>query len=265
MIARFSHRPAHGLGRRLLDAWRGRFVGGLGKSQRVYFVELNGQRYKRVVFGDSALAGTVVAAMRACAGRVELPQLVHHHENELWLEFISGARPDARADRAALAGFFASINQIEARQSRLAQTPWPAQLRTDLDFVRQAGVIDSRLHARLTDQAAAQQPEQVWLGLDYVDPVLKNFVLRENKLVVIDLESLARDSLLGIGLAKCSLHWLADDLAEFTDQVVAAGAPDLRPQLDYARLCLVAGWTKRKLLAGKRGRIQRRHFETLLS
>ncbi|MDP1136612.1 hypothetical protein Q6325_28555, partial [Klebsiella pneumoniae] len=60
MIARFTHRPAHSLGRRLLDAWRSRFVGGLGKSQRVYFVTVRGQRYKRVLFRDSALAGQVI-------------------------------------------------------------------------------------------------------------------------------------------------------------------------------------------------------------
>jgi len=108
------------------------------------------------------------------------------------------------------------------------------------------------------------RPERAWFGIDYLDPTLKNFIFRDGQAVIIDSESLSRESLLGTGIAKCQLHWLRGRRDEFADRIVALGAPDIRPQLDYAQLLLVAGWSKRKLLSGKRHRIQFEHFERCL-
>lgn len=266
MIARITHRPAHSLGRRLLDAFRSRFVGGLGKSQRVYFVDINGQRYKRVVFGDSAQAGAVVEAVQACGDSLVLPRLIHHHENELWFEFVEG-RPlqaDDGEHRDALARLFAALHARESSLVDLDRTPVHVQYANDLLFLEQAGILDQDRRRRLAERAERVRPDQAWFGLDYLDPVLKNFVLRDRQAVIIDLESIGRRSLLGTGISKCVLHWLDDGRDDFAERVVALGAPDISQQLDYAQLLLVAGWTKRKLLAGKRSRIKLEYFDRCL-
>lgn len=262
MIARFTHRRAHSLGRRLLDAWRGRFVGGLGKSQQVFFVRANGRRYKRVIFGDSALASEVVEAMAACRDRISLPELIHQHENELWLEFVEGRAIQAglEADRKALAECFAALHAAEPVEVALADTRLVRQLETDLNFLHHADILSERQWTALRKQAVALAPDRVWLGLDYIDPVLKNFVSRDGRIVIIDLESLARGCLLGTGIAKSTLHWL-DQRDTFAGEVIELGAPDFRPQLDFAHLALLSGWTKRKLLSGKRSRIKPALFD----
>jgi hypothetical protein len=266
MIARISHRPAHSLGRRLLDGFRSRFVGGLGKSQRVYFVEIRGQRYKRVVFGDSAQAATVVAAIEACGHSIVLPRLIHQHENELWFEFVEGRSLSADDDehREALARLFAALHAREPELVALETTALHDRFCNDLYFLEQAGVLDPERGRRLAAKAEAIRPVRAWFGLDYLDPVLKNFVLRERQVVIIDLESLGRRTLLGTGISKSVLHWLGDGRDHFTERVIELGAPEFRPQLDYAELLLVTAWTKRKLLAGKRRRIDLGHFDRCL-
>ncbi|MEN1729200.1 MAG: hypothetical protein AAGJ52_12245 [Pseudomonadota bacterium] len=265
MIARFTHRPAHSLGRRLLDAFRSRFVGGLGKSQRVFFVQINGQRYKRVVFGDSAQADRVATAVQSCQAVTPLPRLYHQHENELWFEFVEGQRLDADAHQDALAHLFAALHGLNHREVPLDQTTMHQQLSNDLEFLKQVAVLDDRQTVELQQRADALRPDRVLLGADYLDPVLKNFVFKDGRAVIIDLESIDLDALLGTGVAKCGLHWLPQDQrSDFVERIIELGAPDFRAQRDYAELALITGWTKRKLLAGKRGRIRVEHFDRFL-
>jgi hypothetical protein len=263
MIARFTHRPAHPLGRRLLDAFRRRFLGGLGKSQRVWFVTIEGRRYKRIEYGDSAQARAVAEAVRAGEDVIPLPKLVHEHENELWFEFVEGQRPDAAntAHRAALARLFARMHAAQPRQAELVKTGLQTALLTDLEFLYHCRVLDESRYRLLQARAQELAPDTLWLGMDYVDPALKNVVMRDGEAVIIDLESLKIDSPLGTGIAKSVLHWLGDDRDAFAARVIELGAPDFMDQLDYVQLCLISGWTKRKLLAGKRRRIEIGHFD----
>ena len=52
----FRQRPLHGRLRRLRVALRGLFSNRPPRTQRVFVVEVNGRRFKRVVFADSLLA-----------------------------------------------------------------------------------------------------------------------------------------------------------------------------------------------------------------
>ncbi len=263
MIARIAHRHAHSPGRRLVDFLRGLFVGGVGKSQRVYFVNVNGTRYKRVVFGDSALAAEAEAGLTACSSHVGLPTVILHHENELWVSFVEGRKvdPDSDTDRIALADFFAGLYRIAPRQVDLGQTAFHARLLTDLTFLSDAGILDAARSSALLARAEALKPSTIWLGYDYIDPVLKNFVINDDRLIAIDIESIGRDQPLGTVIAKSTLHWLEDGRDRFADLLIERGAPDFRAQLDYVHLCFLAGWTKRKLLTGKRGRIRPQRFD----
>jgi hypothetical protein len=250
----------------LVDAFRSRFLGGLGKSQRVWFVTIEGRRFKRIEYGDSAQVRTITEAVRAAEDAIILPKLIHEHERELWFEFVEGQRPEAgnRMHRAALATLFARLHAIGARRAELKQTGLHTALLTALEFLDPCRVLDASRYRSLLARARALAPETLWVGLDYVDPVLKNFIMRDGEAVIIDLESLKIDSPLGTGIAKSVLHWLGEERDAFAARVIEQGALDFLDQLDYVQLCLVSAWTKRKLLAGKRRRIDIGHFDRCL-
>lgn len=253
MIGRIFHRPAHSLARRLVNGLRSRFVGGIGKSQSVYFVRIGGRRYKRVVFGDSRQAEIVESNLESIGCEAGLPRLMLRHENEIWVEYVSGRALDITrpGDVQALVEFFAILYRHQPEQRLLEHTHLHSRLLTDLSFLGEAGVLPPQRVGELSAAAERLKPESIWSGFDYVDPVTKNFVVAPRGLVAIDVESLQAGQPLGTGVAKCAVHWLDDRTAEFTARVVAAGAPDFREQTKYVELCFLAAWTKRKLLFGK--------------
>jgi len=256
--------PVHSASRRLLNWVRDRIFKGVGKSQRAYFVTINGHRYKRVVFGDSAQALEVASALEAYRDCVALPQLVLAQENEIWVRFVDGRRPDPgqASDWQALNDFFAALYAKGSYQTDLNATPIHQRLLIDLAFLRDSGVFTGKTQERLALAAERLKPEQIWFGADYVDPVLKNFVVNERGLHVIDIESLQSPVVLGTGLAKSGLHWLGQRQHEFFERLLGqTGVPDLRPQQEYVELSFIAGWTKRKLLTGKWSRVKAERFE----
>lgn len=267
MIGRIGHRPAHSLARRIWNYWRGWLIGGVGKSQAVYFVDHNGQRYKRVVFGDSRQAEIVEADLRAVPLKARFPRLIERHENEVWVEFVPGRRPDLAdaADLDLLAGFFADLYAADSELSALAQTSCHEQLHTDLWFLGRSGVLTVERAAALTRHADDIKPDLVWQGFDYVDPVGKNFVVADHGLMAIDVESLQSRRLLGTGVAKCRVHAPGLNVGAFIRGVVERGAPDFSEQYRYVELCFLAGWTKRKLLTGKRRYLQPHRFDDFIS
>lgn len=269
MLGRIGHRPAHSLARRSLYALRNWLLGGVGKGQAVYFVDYRGQRYKRIVFGDSRQAEQVATALSAVDAVDAFPRLLLWHEREIWVEFVAGRKIDVAdaSDIGLLATFFARLYQdapITAATRDLER-----RLDVDLWFLERAGVLPAAEVRVLQDKAKRLLPEQVLLGFDYTDPVAKNFIVADKALAggglkAIDVESLQMQQALGTGIAKAALHWPGFDVQAFIDQVVAGGAPDFRPQYAYVELCLLAGWTKRKLLTGKRRYVQPERFEKFM-
>ncbi len=266
---------AHSLSRRLYFWWLQRWRGVFAKRQSVHFVRVGGKRFKRVVFGDSAQAAEVQAALDAFAGSGRFPPLVHRHENELLLGFVEGRGfdPEDSSDRARLARFLADLWRRAPEEAARSALPFDARLRTDLEFLVTAGVLGEERAASLVGRAEAVAPDSLLLGHDYVDPVAKNFVIAGDarggrdgaRLVAIDIESLRADQPLGAGLAQASLRWLAPgDVAVMASQVTESGGPDIDAQLDYVRLITTVAWTKRKFLQGKTHFIRPEHFDALL-
>jgi len=264
LTARIRQRPVHGPGRRLLDWFRARLRKGVGKSQRAYFVSVNKHRFKRVVFGDRSQAVEVAAALEACRAQVGLPELVLAQEAEVWVRFVEGRKvdPAAESDWNALNDFFGALYAKDSQPVDLTETTLHSRLQIDLGFLRDSGVLDKAQYAALLENAERLAPDQIWLGYDYVDPVLKNFVINDSGLFAIDIESLERDIPLGTGIAKSGLHWLGEDRDRFLNRLRAQpGVPDFASQQDYVELCFLSGWTKRKLLTGKWSRIQADRFD----
>lgn len=266
MIGRIGHRPAHSLIRRVANFLRGWLLGGVGKSQAVYFVDHNGQRYKRVVFGDSRQAEIVEADLRAVPLGTRFPRLIERHENEVWVEFVPGRRADLAdaADLDLIAGFFADLYAAGSEEIALARTSWHQQLHTDLWFLGRSGVLTPERAEDLTRLADAIKPDLVLHGFDYVDPVGKNFVVADHGLMAIDVESLQSRRLLGTGVAKCRVHARGLNVDAFIRAVLEKGAPDFSHQYRYVELCFLAGWTKRKLLTGKRHYVQPDRFDDFI-
>ncbi|MBY6205464.1 hypothetical protein [Halomonas denitrificans] len=266
---------AHSFARRLYFWWLQRWRGVFAKRQQVFFVRVGRTRFKRVVFGDSAQAAEVQAALDDFAGSGRFPPLVHRHENELLLGFVEGRAfdPDDSADRARLARFLAELWRRAPEEIARSDRPFDARLRVDLDFLVTAGVLAAERARALAARAEAVAPDTLLLGYDYVDPVAKNFVIAGSapsgtdgaRLVAIDVESLRADQPLGAGLAQASLRWLAPgDVAVMASQVTESGGPDIDAQLDYVRLITTVAWTKRKFLQGKTNFIRSAHFDALL-
>ena len=263
-LGRFFQRNAHSVARRAWFRLLPAFGAVFGKSQRVYFLDVGGQRYKRVVFGDAFQAAEVERLMLTAARLEAFPPLVHRHENELLVGFVEGRALDTDRDGERLAAFLGDVNALAPREVGLADSGLPVRLGWDLDFLQQAGVVDEDLAERLERRARSLAPETIRLGIDYVDPVAKNFVVRDDRIVAIDVESLRDGVALGTGLAQAAVHWLPRDRAPgMLGAMQARGAPDLARQYPYVELCFRVAWTKRKLLQGKRRFVRRENLETV--
>lgn len=251
-LGSFFQKNAHSLPRRIYFALLRRLFGVFSKRQAVYFVNIGGMRFKRVVLGDSYEAARVEAALLAAPDEARFPPLIQRHENELLMGYVEGRRFDgaSESDRNALADFLGVLYAAEKR------TVPPGNLRraleTDLDFLLDAGLVDRPLGEALLARAGKLHPVEIQTGFDYLDPVEKNFIIADDALHAIDVESLRRDVPLGTGIAKAGIHWLARDRTRaFVERVERTAGVDLAVQLPYIELCFRVGWTKRKLLQGK--------------
>jgi len=267
MFGRPLQRHAHPVWRRVYDRMRPLFGGVFGKSQSVYFLTLNGHRYKRLVFSDTYQAVQIEQVLDRFGPGDCFPPFILRHENELLLGYVEGRRFDHNdpADRERLAGFYAALYRRGPRQVAVAALPLAARLERDLRFLTDAGVLTAEKLPALRAAAESLQPETLWLGFDYVDPVEKNLICTETGVTAVDVESLYCDEPLGSGIAKARVHWLGEAQTEpFLAWLEAAGAPDIRAQLPYVELCFLAGWTKRKFLQGKRHFVQPARLERFI-
>jgi hypothetical protein len=240
----------------------------LQKSQRVYWVEMGGRRFKRLVLRDSWLASRIEETLESFGPSRRVPALVMRYEHELWLEFIEG-EPVARADEGfvrALAGLYAHLWARAPRRLPLAETPWPERLARDLHFLAGVGVLPRARADSLARAAQARAPEKVWVGFDYTDPVLKNFVLaaEDGRLCAVDVESLEAGQLIGTGAAKALLRWMEPQRKLFFDALAGQGAPDPSGELEWVELAFLAFYTKLMFLEQKWRHVEPERFERFL-
>jgi len=257
---------AHSTLRRGYFRWLQAFSAVFAKRQAVRFVTINARRYKRVTFGDSFEACQVEQALSAAAALECFPRLIHRHENELLLDYVPGAPFDPRdaGQRARLAEFLGRLYRLAP--DTVPGAPLARRAGIDIEFLETAGVIDDRLAGALSAALEQRCPGHLTCGLDYVDPVAKNFVVGDDRVIAIDVESLRADQPLGLGIAKAGVHWLAADARDaFVAQVEQAAGVRLVDQMPFVELYLRVGWTKRKLLQGKRRAIRIALLEQLIA
>jgi len=224
------------------------------KRQRVYLVTIGDRRYKRTRFGDAAKALRVAETLQAFSLPGILPPFVSQYDDEVWVEFVDGdlvtAEETALPDE--LAPVLARLYAHEARKVPQAERAADIEILANLAFLHDVGVLDTKLHARLVEHAQASTPEEVWLGWDYGDLLPKNLIRdRGGALRFVDIESIHRDYLLGLGLAKASLRWLGDRRSAFLTALAKAGAPPVAEYLPFLELHVLSRLTKRSVLQGK--------------
>jgi hypothetical protein len=242
-------RPANPLWQRLLRRWRQWRGAALVKDHQVHLIDVDGQRYKRIRFASLAEAEAAAQALRAVHQLDRFPGLIRHDGKEIWTEFIPGPLANRRsADHAGLiADFFVDLYRLPGTH----QSPDLKVFKNDLGFLVQTGWLEAAQGDELVARAATLQPKQLLIGHDYLDPVAKNFVIREDRAMAIDVEALLAAQPLGTGLAKAVLRWPGLDSTPVLEALIATGGPDLRDQYPFVELCFLAAYFRQKIIQKK--------------
>lgn len=258
----YSTIPLH---RRVLQ-WPSRLFGAkTRKSQKVYVVHAGGHRYKRIVLRDSYLAARIERNLERFGPSNRVPGLVMRYENELWVDFIDGLQL-VSADAAVVRELAALYGEIYARAPRrvaIAGTRWVQSLRRDLRFLHRMGVLAEPAYSELAAAAETLAPDHVWVGFDYTDPMLKNFVAAadDGRICAIDIESLEADQLIGFGVAKALLRWMESDRDVFLAHLAGTRSPNFQTYFDFVELSFLAWYTKLMVVEEKWTRIDASHFD----
>ena len=221
----------------------------LQKDKNIHFVTVNGQRYKRLILCDSYLASEIEQSLDCFASSGFFPPLLTRYEREIWLEFIEGQSIRSVNEPLVLqiADFYATIYRMNPVLVKTTEWSHHGRLLNDLRFLYQIGVFTQASYQDLHSTAVALTPDQVWIGYDYTDPVLKNFILRpeDGRLCVIDVDGLACQQLIGTGVAKACVRWLGSYRAAFFSSLANQQVPNFQQYFDFIELCFLAKWTKR--------------------
>jgi len=240
----------------------------LQKAKGLYYVTVNEHRFKRLILCDSYLAAEIEHHLDAFRESRYFPPLVARYEHEIWLEYAEGVQVRSVDEDFVLkiAEFYALVYGKASRLVRSAQSPYPGQLFQDLRFLLQIGVFTQDVYRDLQQAGEAIIPEEVWVGYDYTDPVLKNFLLRpdNNQICVVDVDGLAGNQLLGIGIAKACVRWLTPHQDLFFSSLANHGAPDIQRYFSFVELCFLAKWMKRAFFEHDWKVIDASHFERFL-
>lgn len=241
----------------------------LQKSQRVYLVDLNGTRFKRIILRDSFLAARIEQNLERFGPSDRVPGLVMRYEHEIWVDFIPGGPVSGLGPELVqgLAELYAHIYARRPRRVPTDETLFAERLRRDLRFLGRVGVLSREGWGQLEAALPRLTPDAVWVGFDYTDPVPGNLVVAsdDGRLCAIDVESLEDDELIGTGVAKALARWLEPHRSDFLDALARIGAPDFRSYLPFVELCFLAGYTRMMFLEKKRRNIRPELFDRFLA
>ena len=238
---------------RLLRRARGSFE----KRQRVYVVEVGDARLKQIVLPDACVAGEIAANLEALDATAIFPRLVARYRNELWVEFVDGSAlaRGATPSCSEIADVFAPIYRCANRIVPLASLTLVERLASDLELLASARVLSAEDRARLAAALPAVTPAQLWLGYDYGDARAQNFLRgADGRLRIIDVESIRRDSPVGVGVVRALIRWPGMDRDELLAELKKRSAPEFDSYLGFLELLFLTTWTKRCVLQGKSAR-----------
>lgn len=249
-------RPANTWWQRWRRRWRHWRGAGQPKAHQVDLVEVDGRQLKRVIFDSSATAAAVVHALRASAPIGRFPRVLMHEGRQVRVEFVPGPLAQAGRDEHELLAFFVDLYAMPARQVSLTESNLVEALAKDLGFLVAQGLIGRSLAERLKAAGQSVSPPSILTGFDYIDPVLKNFVICQGRAIAVDIEALMLDQPLGTGLAKARLRWMRSMPGSVLDAICSNGGPDLRAQYPLVELAFLSSYFRQKIIQRKRGHIR---------
>ena len=221
----------------------------LQKAKSLHFVTVNGKQFKRLVVCDSYLASEIEHNLETFRGSEHFPLLVTRYEREVWVEFIHGDTIKTVDERIVekTADFYTSLYTRNPRYVDAANSLFPYRLHQDLRFLHQVGILGDNIYRELGETAERLVPKKLWLGFDYSDPVLKNFLIRSDsgRLCAVDVEGLVDNQLLGMGVAKACIRWLGPFRSLFFEHLARQNVPDFQSDFPFIELCFLAKWMKR--------------------
>jgi len=224
----------------------------LQKAKSIHFVTVYGHRFKRLLLCDSYLASEIERYLENFSQSGYFPPVVARYEHELWLEFVEGKSIPSVDEQFVIkiAEFYATVFGINSALVDTKKSKFPEKLLQDIRFLHQIGVLTQASYQDLQVAVPDLIPEQVWVGYDYTDPVLKNFILgtETGRICVVDVDGLAENQLLGIGVAKACVRWLGPYRSLFFSSLAKQGAPDIQKYFSFVELCFLAKWMKRAFL-----------------
>lgn len=240
--------------RRLERLLRRLFRRGYVKRQQAWLVHIDGQPVKRLVLPDSHVASSMASNLRAFEDSPVVPDLLASFENEVWVEYIRGQGVRSQDPRlpGALADLYASVCSRNPRYCDTRELGLARELRKDLRFLQAVGVIEASSLDEIMAWLDATLPEKVWLGHDYSDPKAGNFLWDgDGALRILDVESLVSDRLIGCGVAKALVSWMAPQRSVFLAELERRSLPDFLSYLPFVELQFLASWQKRSVLQRK--------------
>lgn len=224
----------------------------LQKAKGIHFITVNGNRFKRLLLCDSYLACEIERYLEKFSKMGYFPSIVARYEHEIWLEYVEGSRVRSVDEQFVIkiSDFYAMLYGANPALLEVKNTPFPDRLLQDLRFLHQINVLPRDTYQELQVTVPELIPERVWVGYDYTDPVLKNFILRTEtgRICVVDVDGLADNQLLGTGVAKACARWLGPYRALFFSSLAKQGAPDIQRYFSFVELCFLAKWMKRAFL-----------------
>ena len=227
----------------------------LQKAKSLHFVTINGRCFKRLILCDSYLASTIERNLEYFKGSEHFPALATCYEREIWVDFIDGLPLKVVDEEVVkkMADFYATVYARQSRCVDAAESLFPHRLHRDLLFLRHIGVFSDDLHCVLDAVASRLLPKKLWIGFDYTDPVLKNFVIlkESGRVCAVDVEGLADNQLIGMGVAKACLRWLDPYRSLFLEHLTRENVPDFQSDFPFIELCFLAKWTKRAFFEQK--------------
>ena len=265
MSKREKFRPANSWWQRWRRYWRAWRGAGELKRHRVELVAVNGFRCKRVLFDSEPAARQVAGSLTTLEPLERFPKLIERLGKEVRVEYVPGPLARPVRDERELLDFFSELYCTQACLIGLAESGLLPRLAEDLAFLVQHGRLDFTASERLLVAARSRAPEALWMGYDYIDPVLKNFVLRsDGRAIGIDIEALLPNQPLGVGLAKARLRWLRPGPNRVLDAVASAGGPKLADQYSLVEVCFLAGYFRQKIIQRKPRHIRIQSFKSWL-
>ena len=252
-----KQKAAYSLSKRIFSYFRSS-AGVLLKRMDVSFVSLGKKQYKRINCIDNYTPIHMQDILAQVAKSRYFPKTLIRYENEIWVEFVLGDIVK-KIDGHFIQQITAFYSYLYQRASKLKNSEnFVGAALIDLEFLMDMELLSEHEHQQLQQLLLKSAPENVWVGLDYTDALLKNFVQEKgsNRLVAIDIESLQDNRLIGFGLAKAHTTWMTQEQFEqIIDEMCKNETPDFYNYYLFVLLCFRARWLKSLFLRNKKKRI----------